>query len=161
MAERLERELNASGSAQIATSSGPDDARMIQLELEQKRQFIGQLRSARAKGRIALNVMELAAFRGSAYDIDLEQGDVITVPSDPKTVQVIGSVYNQSAFVSEQGKTHDYYVNLAGGYTTHADRDNSFILLANGTAVNLDPARRRQRMVFRRVVQRRWQVDCG
>lgn len=135
MAERLERELSGSGSSQIATSSGLDDARIIQLELEQKRLFIGQLKSARAKGRIALNVTQLAAFRDSAYDIELEQGDVITIPSDPKTVQVIGSVYNQSAFVSEQDKVHGYYVNLAGGYTAHADKDNSFILLANGTAI--------------------------
>jgi len=135
MVERLERELGASGTAQISTASNPDDARMVQLELEQKRQFIAQLKAARAKGRIALNITEMAAFRGSAYDIELEQGDTISVPSDPKTVQVIGSVYNQSAFVYEQSKPYGYYVNLSGGYTSHADQGNAFILQANGTAI--------------------------
>lgn len=135
MAERLERELSGSGTAQVVTASGPDDARMVQLELEQKRQFIAQLKTAKAKGRIALNVTELAAFRGSVYDIELEQDDIISIPSDPKTVQVIGSVYNQSAFVYEQSKEFGYYVNLAGGYTTNADKDNTFILQANGTAL--------------------------
>ncbi|WP_191965645.1 SLBB domain-containing protein [Oryzomonas sagensis] len=135
MAERLERELSGAGAAQVATASSPDDARMVQFELEQKRQFIAQLKAARAKGRIALNITEMTTFRGSAYDIELEQGDTITVPSDPKTVQVIGSVYNQSAFVYEQSKEYGYYVDLAGGYTSNADKGNVFILQANGTAL--------------------------
>ncbi len=135
MVERLERELSGSGAAQISTASSPDDARMVQLELEQKRHFIAQLKTVRAKGRIALNITEMATFRGSAYDIELEQGDIITVPSDPKTVQVIGSVYNQSAFVYERDRDYDYYVNLAGGYTSNADNGNTFVLQANGTAI--------------------------
>lgn len=135
MVERLERELGGSGTAQVATASSPDDARMIQLELEQKRRFIGQLRNVAAKGRIALNVTDMAAFKGSAYDIELEQGDMISVPSDPKTVQVIGSVYNQNAFVFERGKDYGYFVNLSGGYTANADRSNAFILQANGAAI--------------------------
>ncbi len=135
MAERLERELSGSGTSQIATSSSPDDARMVQLELEQKRQFVAQLKTARAKGRIALNVTDMSTFRGSAHDIELEQGDIFSVPSDQKTVQVIGSVYNQSAFVSEQGREFDHYINLAGGYTPNADKGNVIILRANGTAI--------------------------
>jgi hypothetical protein len=77
----------------------------------------------------------MSSFRGSAYDIELEQGDSITIPSDPKTVQVIGSVYNQSAFVYERSKEYGYYVNLAGGYSLNADKGNTFILQANGTAI--------------------------
>jgi protein involved in polysaccharide export with SLBB domain len=135
MAERLELELNGSGTAQIATASGSDDARMVQMELEQKRNFITQIKNARAKGRIALNVSELSAFKGSVYDIELEQGDIVSIPSDPKTVHVIGSVYNRSAFVSEQDKEYRYYIDLAGGYTSNADKGNAIILLANGTAI--------------------------
>ncbi len=135
MVDRLERELSGAGTAEIATATSPDDARMLQLELEQKRQFFAQLRTAKAKGRIALNITDMSSFRGSTYDIELEQGDIVTIPSDPKTVQVIGSVYNQSAFVYEHGKEFDYYVNLAGGYTSNADKGNSFILQANGTAI--------------------------
>jgi len=135
MAERLERELSGSGTAQVATSSSADDARMVQLELEQKKQFIAQLKSAKAKGRIALNITNMSSFRGSANDIELEEGDTISVPADPKTVQVIGSVYNQSAFVYDKDKKYDDYVNLAGGYTANADTSNTFILQANGAAV--------------------------
>jgi protein involved in polysaccharide export with SLBB domain len=135
MADRLERELIGSGTAQVATASSPDDARMVQMELEQKRHFVAQLKTAKAKGRIALRLSEPATFRGSAYDIELEQGDTVSIPSDPRTVQVIGSVYNQSAFVYEPREGYDYYVDLAGGYTSHADEGNAYILQANGTAI--------------------------
>jgi protein involved in polysaccharide export with SLBB domain len=135
MVQRLELELSGSGAGQISTASSPDDARMVQMELEQKRQFVAQLKAVRAKGRIALNISDISTFRGSVYDIELEQDDIIAVPSDPKTVQVIGSVMNQSAFVHEQNKQYDYYVHLAGGYSVNADKDNTFILLANGTAI--------------------------
>ena len=57
------------------------------------------------------------------------------MPSDPKTVQVIGSVYNQTAFVYEQGRGYGYYVDLSGGYTSNADQGNTYILQANGTAI--------------------------
>jgi protein involved in polysaccharide export with SLBB domain len=135
MTERLERELSGAGTAQIATASSPDDARMVQMELEQKRQFIAQLKAAKAKGRIALTITRMGSYQGFTHDIELEQGDIISVPSDPKTVQVIGSVYNQTAFMHEQEKQYDYFVNLAGGYTANADKGNIFILKANGTAV--------------------------
>jgi protein involved in polysaccharide export with SLBB domain len=135
MTERLERELSGSGSAQISTASGPDDARMVQMELEQKRQFIAQLKAAKAKGRIAMTITKQGAYQGFTHDIELEQGDIISVPSDPKTVQVIGSVYNQSAFVYEKDREHDHYIKLAGGFTPNADKSNIFILKANGTAI--------------------------
>ncbi len=135
MADRLERELLGSGTAQVATATSADDARMVQMELEQKRHFIAQLKTAKAKGRIALRLSETATFSGSAYDIELDQGDTLTIPSNPKTVQVIGSVYNQSAFVYESKEGYDYFVDLAGGYTSNADKGNAYILQANGTAI--------------------------
>jgi len=135
MVERLERELSSFEMSQLATASSADDARMVQRELDLKKHFLAQLKTAKAKGRIALIVSNSDNFKGSTYDIELEQGDVISVPSDTKTVQVIGSVYNQNAYIYEKKKEYDYYVNLAGGYTPNADNGNIFILKANGTAI--------------------------
>jgi polysaccharide export outer membrane protein len=135
MTDRFERELLGSGSAQVAGAISADDAKIIQMQLEQKRRFLEQLKTAKAKGRIALRMSDLPTFRGSAYDIELEQGDTLSVPSDPKTVQVIGSVYNQSAFVYEQGKDYGYFVDLAGGDSSNADTGNTYILQANGAAI--------------------------
>lgn len=135
MTDRFERELLGAGTAQVAAASSPDEARMIQMELEQKKRFVEQLRAAKARGRIALSLTDLASFRGSPFDIELEQGDSLHIPANPKTVQVIGSVYNQSAFVYEPGKSYGYYIDLAGGYTANADDGNVYILQANGAAI--------------------------
>ncbi|SNB47973.1 SLBB domain-containing protein [Geobacter sp. DSM 9736] len=135
MVERLERDLISAGTAQAATASSPDEARMVQIEMEQKRHFVNQLKSARAKGRIALNMREPALIRGTSHDIELEQGDAIFIPADPNTVQVIGSVFNQSAFVHDPAEGYRHYIDLAGGYAPNADEDNVYILQADGTAV--------------------------
>lgn len=135
IAGRLERDLLGSGVVQVATASTTEEARIFEMELEQKRLFVEQLRISKAKGRVPLRLSDPATFRGSAYDIELEQGDSLLVPVDPKTVLVIGSVFNQSAFVYESGKRHPYYLELAGGYASNADDDNIYILRANGVAV--------------------------
>jgi protein involved in polysaccharide export with SLBB domain len=134
MAERLERELLGVGTAQVAAAASSDEARLMQMEMEQKKAFISQLKAARAKGRIALRLAPLEKFKDTTYDIEMEQGDALMIPSDPKTVQVIGSVYNQSAFVYEKGQGYDTYVTLAGGYSTNADDDHVYILKADGFA---------------------------
>ena len=134
MAERLERELFAAGTAQVATASSADDARIVQMELEQKKHFIAQLKGAKAKGRIALNIAEPDMLRNSTHDIEMEESDSLYVPSNPNTVQVIGSVYNQNAFVYEPTEGHEHYIDLAGGFTSTADKCKVYILQANGTA---------------------------
>jgi len=138
MVERLERELMGTSVSTVSTASTSDEAKLFQMERDEKRQFITKLRTVRAKGRIAMRMRPLDVFKDSAYDVETEAGDELYIPSDPKTVQVIGSVYNQTAFVFEKGKDYEYYVDFAGGYTANADKDNVYILKADGSAVRVD-----------------------
>ncbi|VAX34628.1 polysaccharide export protein [hydrothermal vent metagenome] len=135
MIDRLERELLSTGTARVATASNSREARLMQLETEQKRQFVAKLRTIKAKGRVAIQLESPDKLRGTLYDIELEEKDSIYIPTDPQTVQVIGSVYNQTAFVYERGRNSKYYISLAGGYTENADKGNVYILKANGSAM--------------------------
>jgi len=138
MVDRLERELLSTGTAQIATAASPAEARMMKLEAEQKRRFIAKLASVKAKGRIAVQLSPPDKLKGTSYDIELEDGDSLYIPTDPMTVQVIGSVYSQNAFVYKKDRReYQYYIDLAGGYTKNADKDNVYILKANGVAVKV------------------------
>ncbi|NOZ24815.1 MAG: hypothetical protein GXO94_01800 [Nitrospirae bacterium] len=139
MVDRLERELLSTGTAQIATAASPAEARMMKLEAEQKRRLIAKLGSVKAKGRIAVRLAPPEELRGTSYDIELEDGDSLYIPTDPMTVQVLGSVYSQNAFVYEKDKRdYQYYIDLAGGYTKNADQGNVYILKANGVAVKVN-----------------------
>ncbi|MGE5895051.1 MAG: SLBB domain-containing protein [bacterium] len=138
MVDRLELELLSVGTAQVATAETADEAKIFQMEAAQKRQFIQRLRTVRAKGRISINLAPAEKLKETPFDIELEDGDSLSIPSDPKTVQVIGSVYNQNAFVFEKGKAYQHYLTLAGGLTGNADEDNIYILKANGIALKIE-----------------------
>jgi len=134
MIDRLERELLSGQSAQSTTATTPDESKIIQLETEQKRAFLSRLRQAKAIGRIALEIKPTGQIEGTPSDIELEDGDSIYVPKDPQTIHVVGSVYTQNAFVYKEGVGYNYYISLAGGYTENADKANTYILKADGTA---------------------------
>jgi hypothetical protein len=124
-------------TTQVSTALSSDEAKMMQLEIEQKRRFITELKTVRAKGRIVLRLYPLDRFKQTLYDIELEEGDSIYIPPNPNTLQVIGAVYNQTAFIYEKGKGYQYYIDLAGGYTRNADDDGVYILKVNGTATKI------------------------
>lgn len=135
MIERLERELLSSSTSSVATASTSDEAKLFQMETEQKKKFIETLRKIRAKGRIVIELSVAENLRQTPFDIELEDGDSIYIPSDPMTVQVVGSVYNQSVFVYEKGNSYEYYVGLSGGYAKNADSGRLYIIKADGRAI--------------------------
>lgn len=135
MVERLERELLGRGAADTATAISPEEAKIKDYEIKQKREFIAKLKEVKAKGRMVIKIDKAEHLRNTLYDIELEDGDSLYIPSDPQSVQVIGAVYNQTAFVYDKDKTYSRYIDLAGGYTENADKNRVYILKVDGTAV--------------------------
>jgi protein involved in polysaccharide export with SLBB domain len=135
LVERIERELMSFGTAEIATTLSPEDAKIKEAEIRQRGEFVATLKLVKAKGRMAIKIDQPEPLKKTPYDIELEGGDSLDVPSNPQSVQVIGSVYNQTAFVYDKDKDYSDYIDLAGGYTKSADEKNVYLLKADGTAV--------------------------
>jgi len=135
MTDRLEKELLGMGAAAISATLSPEEAKIKESEIQQKKEFIAKLRITKAKGRMAIVLNQPELLKKTPYDIELEGGDSLFIPSDPQSVQVIGSVYNQTAFVYDKDKSYSRYIDLAGGYTENADKKKVYILKADGTAV--------------------------
>lgn len=135
MVSRLEEELLAEGATEMSAALTVAEARIKESEIKQQRGFIEKLRNLKAKGRVSINLDQPEVLKKTSHDIALEEGDSIFVPSDPHSVQVIGSVYNQTAFVYDKDKNYSKYIDLAGGYTDGADEDRVYILKVDGTAV--------------------------
>lgn len=135
MVDRLERDLVSVGTAEIATALSPEEAKIKEFEIKQKKEFIAKLRTAKAKGRMVIKLEQPELLRKTIYDIELEEGDSLYIPSNPQTVQVMGAVYNQTAFVYDKDRGISSYIDLAGGYTENADKKRVYILKADGTAV--------------------------
>jgi protein involved in polysaccharide export with SLBB domain len=97
------------------------------------RDLIARLRQVRAPGRVVLNLGPHSAGENELPDLPLEDGDRLVVPSMPATVQVIGAVFNQNAFLYRGNARVNDYLHLAGGPSREADRGRAFILRADGT----------------------------
>ena len=130
--ERMSQEVErgAAGRAQAAVSEDKDT---IQAQVETQRRLIERLRGLEATGRI---VLEVTADRTDVRDLPevaLQDGDRFFVPARPSTVAVIGSVYNQTAFVYDSNKNVADYLQMAGGLTRGADKSRTYVVRADGT----------------------------
>jgi polysaccharide biosynthesis/export protein len=98
--------------------------------------LVSRLRQSRATGRIVLNLAPSSDSVDSLPEMILEDGDRLVVPSRPSTIQVIGAVFNQNAFLCEENATVGRYLRLAGGPAREADRNQIFVLRADGSVVH-------------------------
>lgn len=95
------------------------------------------------KTRIAIPMAEIIS--GSASfdeDIELMDGDEITVPVIPHTVSVLGAVMNPTTIMFSPKGNAAYYINRAGGYTAHCDHKRTVVIRANGEVMRLRNVKR-------------------
>jgi polysaccharide biosynthesis/export protein len=70
---------------------------------------------------------------GSAYDLKLEEGDIIYVPREQQTVKVLGQVLFPTIVCYNKNYRLKDYVLDAGGFADNASKKNIFVLYANGS----------------------------
>lgn len=134
MARRMEREVMSQGSAQLATSVSIEEITSKKVELEQKQKFIELLYALKATGRMTIKLAHARLLKGSDYDIMLEDGDSLTIPTKNNVVSVVGAVMSHGSYIySDDLKYHDY-IAMTGGYSEYADEGNVFVLKVDGSA---------------------------
>lgn len=68
----------------------------------------------------------------SKFDLLLENGDEIRIPTQLQTVKVTGEVLRPISVAYLPGKPFKYYINSAGGFSRRAFRRGSFVSYPNG-----------------------------
>ncbi|MBW2332082.1 MAG: SLBB domain-containing protein, partial [Deltaproteobacteria bacterium] len=104
--------------------------------LTAKRELVRKTKASQATGRVVIVLDSLDKFKGSKYDLELEDGDTLTIPPVPGTVNVMGSVYNPTSIVYTQGKRVDFYLNKVGGPTPDAEKGEMYIVKADGSIIS-------------------------
>jgi protein involved in polysaccharide export with SLBB domain len=133
--DRIAHQMERNSINQVSAVTSP----VLQIQSASiNRDLIAQLRQVRATGRVVLELGPHSSGDGTLPDLPLEDGDRLVVPSQPATVQVIGSVFNQNAFLYRRNARVDDYLHLAGGPIREADNKRAFILRANGTVTPRD-----------------------
>ena len=90
------------------------------------------------KTRIAIPMAEIVSGSVSGHeDIELMNGDEITIPVMPHTVSVLGAVMNPTTIMYNPKANAAYYINRAGGYNAHCDHRRTVVVKANGEVMRL------------------------
>ena len=133
--DRLEHQLARSS---VAAASLANSSTQVETQAERimsvNQELIARLRQLQPTGRIVLNLHPYSAGENQLPEMPLEDGDTLLVPSMPATVQVIGAVLNQNAFLYRGGRASNY-LHMAGGPNRDADRGQIFILRADGLVI--------------------------
>jgi len=82
---------------------------------------------------VGLELDKALANPGSSYDMILRDGDEIIIPEFTSTVRIQGEVLYPNTVQFIKGKPVRYYVQQAGGFSTHAKRLKTYVVHMNGT----------------------------
>lgn len=133
--DELARKTEAEVTKMEATGATlRDDAlRARQLaKLENAKRIAEQLKSIKATGRVVVELDNVEKLKESTFDIAIRDGDKLVIPMRPDVVQVLGEVYNQTAFVYRPNTDSGLYLKMAGGATRTGDVEHFYVVRANG-----------------------------
>jgi len=134
----MKQELEKEEAGVMQSDLTPDELRARQSAFEAKRRLLEEIEKAQVTGRISGIVVpyDIEKLRNSPYNILLEDGDKIYIPKKPGSVLVFGETYNPSALVYVKGMTVRDYLAMAGGLTKDADKENIFVIKADGSVIS-------------------------
>jgi len=126
------------GSTQLSSEGRAAEVTTAQASvMVQRRELLRSLAVSVTLGRMAVRLEQPEALKGTPSDLELEAGDALYVPPQPKSVLVLGAVRNSTALLYggvEQGV--ESYIAQAGGATPEADAEHTYILKPDGTAIS-------------------------
>ena len=133
---RLEREIQSASISNARNATTAEEAAGLTQSAQAQQALIARLRQVKSTGRIVLEVPpeESAGLKGLP-NILLEDSDRFVVPSRPSTINVIGAVYNENAFVFRPGKRLSDYLRQAGGVSRTGDKADVYVLRVDGSVI--------------------------
>ncbi|GAB4246923.1 MAG: hypothetical protein Kow0054_01540 [Deferrisoma sp.] len=135
--DRLQQAILRASSAEVQAALTPEDVAAQKQYLAAQEQLLRKLEAARATGRVVVRFLPLEELEGSEWDIALEDGDTLTIPKRPQTVNVVGAVYNPTSLLWEPAnRTVEHYLEKTGGPTPDAEEKEIYVVRADGTVVS-------------------------
>jgi protein involved in polysaccharide export with SLBB domain len=82
---------------------------------------------------VAIDLQKILKHPGSKYDLQLEAGDVLSIPKLLETVSVTGEVLRPAVVRYQAGKSLRSYIDNAGGFGQQAYAGKTYVVHANGS----------------------------
>lgn len=134
--EEQQQELLKEGARLVEGALSKEEMEQRQQALAQKKELVARLKAAKVTGRIVLKLTSLDKFKGSEYDLELEEGDALQIPNMPSSVMVMGRVYNPNAIIYMRDKSLKYYLSKVGGPAENADEKRIYLVRADGSVIS-------------------------
>lgn len=139
--EQLQSFVQLQEKAIMATASttivGAEKEEVLsqQSALNARRELLRSLASRVTVGRMVVRLDDVSKLRGTSDDIVLVEGDYLQIPEPPSSVLVIGAVRTSTSVLYKPGADLEYYVNRVGGFSKEADKKETHIVKADGSAI--------------------------
>ena len=140
----LEQEIARTAAREQATAFDREDVEAQRQILESRKGLLAKLKQTKAKGRVILRLSEIDRMKGTEDDLAVEDGDRLEIPRPPAVVNVFGRVYNPTGVVfTREQPSLGYYLGKVGGPTKDADKDQIFLVRADGSVSSQEQLNRK------------------
>ena len=95
-------------------------------------QIMEEIKNSEPSGRVSaeFNIEKLE--KNKNLDIQLQEGDIITIPEFLDHIYVFGEINNEGTIRYVEGMDTEYYINKKGGFNEYANKDSVFVVHPNG-----------------------------
>lgn len=127
----FKRDVEGAAAVKATTS---EDTAIGKVRYEQGQNILKGLQELKPEGRMALQMKPNAS---RLPNVLVESGDVLFIPVNPYSVTVLGSINGgQVGIAYSEDQTAKDYIQMAGGYSRGADRDNVYVMRASGEFIS-------------------------
>lgn len=131
---RSEKEITTKQAALASVAASSEELQATKAALEGLSRNLERMKGTKAEGRVVIRLAPLGQLGRSDSDVALEGGDELFVPPRPSVVNVMGEVYNPVSFVyNPESSEIGAYLKRAGGPTREAEREDMYVIRADGT----------------------------
>jgi len=138
--QAIEDALQKLEKKMLVMSNQPREAGESEVDNEEMSETLEALsekgRELTPLGRVTINLSaDINAFKNSASDLVLKDGDSIDVPTMVDTVMILGEVMSPTAVIfNDDDDDVMSYIDKVGGFTPIADKGQIYVVHANGEA---------------------------
>jgi protein involved in polysaccharide export with SLBB domain len=133
---REEANIAQKQSELASTSLSTEELQATKASLDGLKKSIAMLKGKRAEGRMVISLLSEHEFTESEFDFEVQAGDVLEVPADPRVVSVFGQVYNPNSYHFVAGESVENYLAKSGGFTRDAEEGDVYVIKADGSVVS-------------------------
>ena len=97
-----------------------------------KKDSISELEVLSSEFNVAIDLEAILKNKGTSIDMYLQEGDVLSIPSELETVEVAGMVLKPSLVQFKKGLSLRKYISKSGGFSEAAEKNKIYVAYANG-----------------------------